>query len=433
VNIRTSLDRVLSAFAIVQPGEGPTAFLLMMNLFILMTAYYIVKPVRESLILGGSGPEIKSYAGAAGALAFLLLVPIYGKLASHLNRVRLINGVTGFFASNLVIFYVLGQFKVSFGILFFFWASLFNLILVAQFWAFANDIYSQEQGKRLFAIVGIGSSLGAIFGAAVAGRLFVSVGSYVMMLVTAVLLAVCMLLTNWIHRREGDSVRIRRFEEPLKPVGAFQVVLRHRYLFLIAMLILLSNIVNTTGEFILGKSVYEHARTVAALSGSERMSLQDYIGKFYADFYFRVNLLGVGLQMFAVSRIMKRVGIGPSLFLLPMVSLGGYTLLSFAPILTLIRDTKIAENGTDYSIQNTACHALFLRTSREAKYKGKTAIDSFFWRAGDALSALIVYAGTSLAFDLRDFARTNAILTGAWLCVAAGIVWHRLSQAELEG
>jgi len=147
----------------------------------------------------------------------------------------------------------------------------------------------------------------------------------------------------------------------------------------------------------------------------------------------KVNLLGVGLQMFAVSRIMKRVGIGPSLFLLPMVSLGGYTLLSFAPILTLIRDTKIAENGTDYSIQNTACHALFLRTSREAKYKGKTAIDSFFWRAGDALSALIVYAGTSLAFDLRDFARTNAILTGAWLCVAAGIVWHRLSQAELEG
>src|SRR5262245_31815378 len=384
MNIRTSLDRVLSVFAIVQPGEGPTAFLLMMNLFILMTAYYIVKPVRESLVLGGAGPEIKSYAGAAGALTFLLLVPIYGKLASRLNRIRLINGITGFFASNLVIFYVLGQLKVSFGILFFFWASLFNLVLVAQFWAFANDIYSQEQGKRLFAIVGIGSSLGAIFGAAMAGRLFVSIGSYAMMLVAGGLLAVCTLLTNWIHRREGDSVRIRQFEEPLKPVGAFQVVLRHRYLLLIALLILLSNIVNSTGEFILGKSVYEHAKALAAVSGSQGLRPEDYIGKFYSDFYFRVNLLGVGLQMFAVSRIMKRVGIGPSLFLLPMVSLGGYTLLSFAPILTFIRAAKIAEDGTDYSVQNTACHALFLRTSREAKYKAKTAIDSFFWRAGDA-------------------------------------------------
>ena len=202
---------------------------------------------------------------------------------------------------------------------------------------------------------------------------------------------------------------------------------------MIALLILLSNLVNSTGEFILGKSVYEHAKALAAVSGSRGLKPEDYIGKFYADFYFRVNLLGVGLQMFAVSRIMKRVGIGPALFLLPMVSLGGYTLLSFAPILTFIRATKIAEYGTDFSIENTACHALFLRTSREAKYKAKTAIDSFFWRAGDALSALIVYAGTSLAFDLRDFARTNAVLAGAWLCVAAGIAWHRLSQAELEG
>jgi len=402
----------------------------MMNLFILMTAYYIVKPVRESLILGGLGPEIKSYAGAAGALSFLLLVPIYGKLASRLNRVRLINGVTGFFASNLVIFYVLGQLKVSFGLLFFYWAGLFNLMLVAQFWAFANDIYTQEQGRRLFAIVGIGSSLGAIFGALMAGRLFVSLGSYPMMLVAAGLLAVCMLLTNWIHRREGDTIQVRQSDEPLKPVGAFQVVLRYRYLFLIALLILLSNIVNTTGKFILGKSVAEHAKAVAAMSGNKGMSAQDYIGKFYADFYLWVNVLGAGLQMFAVSRIMKHIGIGPTLFLLPMVSLGGYTLLSFAPMLTFIRATKIAEDGTDYSIQNTACHALFLRTSREAKYKGKTAIDSFFWRAGDALSALIVYAGTNFAFELRDFARTNAILTWVWLCVAASIVWFRLSQAE---
>jgi len=134
--------------------------------------------------------------------------------------------------------------------------------------------------------------------------------------------------------------------------------------------------------------------------------------------------------MFAVSRIMRRVGIGPALFFLPMVSLGGYTLVSFVPILTFIRAAKIAEDGTDYSIQNTACHALFLHTSREAKYKGETAIDSFFWRAGDAVSAAIVFAGTTFAFDLRDFARTNAILTAVWLCVAGTIVWLRFRQTE---
>jgi ATP:ADP antiporter, AAA family len=108
--------------------------------------------------------------------------------------------------------------------------------------------------------------------------------------------------------------------------------------------------------------------------------------------------------------------------------LGGYTLLSFAPMLSFLRLAKIAENGTDYSIQNTARHALFLRTNREAKYKGKTAIDGFFWRAGDALSAVMVFVGTSLAFDIRGYARTNAILTAAWLCVVAAIVWLRVSE-----
>src|SRR2546426_1480087 len=198
----------------------------MMDLFILMTAYYIIKPVRESLILGNAGPEVKSYASAAGALAFLLLVPLYGKLASRLNRIRLINGVTGFFASNLVIFYVLGQLGVSFGILFFLWMGLFNLMVVAQFWAFTNDVYTQEQGCRLFAIIGIGSSLGAIFGAAVAGRLFVLVGPYAMMLVAAGLLAICMVLTTWIHHRENNFLRSRPSDEPLKPDGGFQLVFK---------------------------------------------------------------------------------------------------------------------------------------------------------------------------------------------------------------
>jgi AAA family ATP:ADP antiporter len=430
VKLRTPLDRALSVFASVEAGEGPSALLLMMNLFILMTAYYIIKPVRESLILGDAGPEIKSYAGGMGALAFLVVVPLYSKVASRLSRIRLINGVTAFFASNLIVFYVLGRLNVSFGVLFFIWVGLFNLMLVAQFWAFTNDIYTQDQGRRLFAIIGIGSSLGAIFGAELASRLFIPLGPHRMMLVAAGLLGVCMLLANWVHRRENGCVQTGKSDDALKPDSGFQVVFKERYLLLIAMLIVLSNVVNTNGEFILGKSVIEHAKLAAAVSDNPSVTQQEYIGKFYADFYFWVNLIGAALQMFAVSRIMKHVGIGAALFFLPMIALGGYTVLAFAPMLSFIRFAKVAENSTDYSIQNTARHALFLRTSREAKYKGKTAIDGFFWRAGDALSAVIVYVGTTLAFDVRGYARTNAILTAAWLCVVAAILWFRVSEGE---
>ena len=134
-----------------------TSFLLMLNVFILLTAYYLIKPVREALILGAEGAEIKSYTGAIQALLFLAIVPIYGAFANRVNRLRLINGVTAFFLTNLVGFYILGRMHVNIGIPFFIWVGLVNVMLVAQVWAFANDIYTQEQGTRLFAIAGIGS------------------------------------------------------------------------------------------------------------------------------------------------------------------------------------------------------------------------------------------------------------------------------------
>ena len=108
----------------------------MLNVFSLLTAYYIIKPVREALILGSAGAEIKSYAGAGQALLLLLIVPVYSSIATRLNRLRLVNGVTAFFISNLVLFYALGQGKVPIGIIFFLWVGLFNLMIVAQFWSF---------------------------------------------------------------------------------------------------------------------------------------------------------------------------------------------------------------------------------------------------------------------------------------------------------
>src|SRR5678816_1036134 len=153
----TVVDRFLSLFANVKPGEGFTALLLMVNVFTLLTAYYIIKPVREALILGEAGAVVKSYASAGQAMLFLLIVPLYGLLASRVSRVWLINGVTAFFISNLAIFFILGRLGVAVGVVFFLWVGLFNVMLVAQFWAFANDIYTQKKGERLFGVVGIGA------------------------------------------------------------------------------------------------------------------------------------------------------------------------------------------------------------------------------------------------------------------------------------
>src|SRR6185436_3062305 len=198
---RGPLDRFLGIFADVHGGEGLSAILLMLNIFFLLAAYYLLKTIREPLILAGEGggAEVKSYAAAAIAGLLILIVPIYSAIASRVSRVKLINGVTLFFIACLIAFFALSRSGVAVGVAFFIWVGIFNLMVIAQLWAFANDVYTVEQGKRLFAIVGIGASLGAIAGSFVTGQLVKVYGPYPFMIAAAVLLGICMVLTNLVN------------------------------------------------------------------------------------------------------------------------------------------------------------------------------------------------------------------------------------------
>ena len=129
--------------------------------------------------------------------------------------------------------------------------------------------------------------------------------------------------------------------------------------------------------------------------------------------------MGLVVQLLLVSRILKWFGLRVALFVLPLLALGGYTLLALAPIIGVIRTVKIAENSTDYSLQNTARQALFLPTSRDAKYKAKAAIDTFFVRAGDLLSAGLVFVGSALALTPQKFAAVNVALVLGWILIVS--------------
>jgi len=418
---KTWLDRVLSLFTEVHAGEGASALLLAVNVFWLLAFYYILKTVRESLILSEGGAEVKSYASAGQALLLLLVIPAYGAIAARVNRVRLISFVSLFFASHLVIFYLLGGAGMKIGVAFFLWIGIFNLVIVAQFWAFANDLYNNERGKRLFPLVGLGASLGAWLGAVLASALFTALGPYRLLLFSAVGLSLCVLLTLWVDRRERTRSAVAHADAPIGRKGGFQLVLADRYVFLIAMLAVVLNVVNTVGEFILGKVVVEHAAQTIASGAANGLSEGAIIGRFYGEFFGWVNLLGFLFQLVLVSRIFKYIGVRGALFILPVIATLSYGLLAILPVLGIVRIAKILENSTDYSIQNTARHALFLPTSREAKYNAQQAIDSFFWRAGDLLQALIVYVGVQLAFGIRSYATVNLILVMVWLGLVFGI------------
>jgi AAA family ATP:ADP antiporter len=417
------LDRVLSWFTKpVYEGEGLSTLLLALNVFLLLATYYMLKTVRESLILANAGAEVKSYSSAAQAILLLGVVPAYGWFASRVNRVRLVVGVTLFFVSHLAAFTVLGKAGFAIDVPFYLWLGIFNVMVIAQFWAFAADIYTtEEQGKRLFPVVGIGSSVGALVGAAASSVAFTFLGAYGVVGLAMLLLVVCAGFPVLVNRYRCAACGYQQSiaKEPLGREGGFHMVLRDRYLLLVAILVLLLNLVNTGGEFVLGKLVIQEATRQAVAAADPVAFKQAFIGNFYGQYFTLVSLLGLLLQMFLVSRLFRWIGVRGALFILPCLALGGYALIALLPMLGVIRVAKVLENSCDYSIQNTARHALFLPTSREAKYKAKQAIDTFFWRAGDVAQAGIVLVGAQLAFGIRDYAVVNVAFVILWLVVVA--------------
>jgi len=428
---RTLIDRLLAPFSQVQGGEGAGALILAANVFLLLGSYYVLKTVREALILSESGAAVKSYASAGQAVLMFLLVPAYSWFGSRVGRLTLVAGSTLFFAANLAVFFLLGQTGLRIGIPFYLWLGVYNMFVVAQFWAFANDLYTEDQGKRLFPIIGVGASLGAWLGALAAKELFKIFSPYQLMLVVIGILALCIGLTYLSHlraQRQSDSAHAKAAEAPLDKSGGFALVFQNRYLLLIALLVLLLNLVNTTGEFLLGDFVAGQATERFGPGPGAAPQRGAFIGQFYGDFFGWVNLLGFLIQTFLVSRIFKYAGIGAALFILPVIALLGYGFLIFVPILAIVRTAKILENATDYSLNNTVRHALFLNTSREAKYKAKAAIDTFFVRFGDLIQAAVVFTGTSLAWTTKNFAILNAVFVLVWLVIALQI--YRLYKQQ---
>lgn len=423
---RGPIERLLRLFTDVRDGEGPQLLLLTLCSFLILSAYYVMKPVREALILAQPhGAELKSYAYGAQALVLFFVVPLYGILAGRLRRRRLINVVTGFFIACLPAFYLLAQSGAPIAIVFFLWIGVFSLMVIAQFWAYANDIYTPEAGKRLFAVIAFGSSSGAVFGAWLSGEVIDRIGVNPLLLLAAAILLASLVLFNVVdlrgralRRRAG--VKTKRVDVEIgRDRGAFGLVARSRYLLLMAAVILLLNWVNSAGEYILSAIVKDSAEAAVREGTLTRGHEGRFIGAFFADYFQVVNIAGMVVQLFLVSRLVKWLGVPIALCVLPVVAFGSYAVAALLPSLAIVRWIKTVENSVDYSLTNTVRQMLFLPTSREEKYKAKQVIDSFVVRAGDVFSAVTVFVGTHfLAFGTTQFAWVNVGLVVVWLALS---------------
>ena len=423
-----ALAVLLRPFAKVEASEAVTACVMTLTVFLLLTAYYLLKTAREPLILLHGGAEVKSYASAGQAVLLLVFVQVYGWVAKKVGRMKLLVGVYLFFASNLVLFASLARSSVPVAVPFYLWVGVYNYTSIAQFWGFASDIYTPAQGKRLFAVLGIGSSVGAVAGAYIAKSL-VPLGPQALMLGAAILLGVCCALLIWVNTRVEAPVAAKakaEDEQPLSQESAFSLLAHDKYLLLIAGLTLLINWCNSNGEYILD-------RTLLAAAAGKGDHAEVFIGQFKATYFAWVNGVGVLLQLFAVSRILDKLGPRVALFFLPVVAFGGYMVVLVAPVLSLIRLAKVAENGIDYSVQSTAAQSMYLVATRVEKYVGKTFVDSFFVRIGDVFSACVVWLGARLALSTPVFAIINLSLIVVWIFMVVLVGReHKRRSEELE-
>jgi len=465
----TKNERFLRLFTEVKPGEGTTAILLFANVFLILLAYYFIKPLREGWIAvsdieGLSKVEVKAYSSFLQSIILLFVVGWYAQLAAKWDRVTLFTRATLFCISNMIIFWFLqpnffiGEVPVM-GIVYYVWVGMFSVFVVAQFWTFCADIYTDERGKRMLPFIAIGATSGAAFGSWVVNIL---VGSGFMpteaLLVVAIIpLLASIFIVRKVGRREAsqiqpavqntsvaentaneqsDSKRVKEELEKPSLLGGAKMVLFSKFLLLAALVTMLTNWVNTNGENLLFGVIQETLASSAQQQGvTDESSVLDFVRDgttaFYGNFFFWVNIVALLLQAFVASRLLKYGGFAAILLILPVIALTSYTVMALLPVLAVVKVMKIAENATDYSLNNTSRHVLWLPVSSAMKFRGKPAIDTLYVRLGDGLAAITVLVGVQLlALSTTGFFTFNVFLVLCWLVVGVLLVREHRRASE---
>jgi len=432
----------------------------------LLCAYYFVKPLREGWlsvtdVLGFSPKELRAYSAFIQGLLLLPIVAWYGRLSDRMHRGTLITRATLFCMFNLVIFFFWrpgGSFDAIPGsaLAFYVWVSIFGLFVVAQFWTFAADIYTDERGRRLMPMIAIGATGGAAFGSSVVTPMIerAEFGADVLLLAALVPLAISIALTRAVDFKEALLKTTPPAEDVTPPAedvtppaedvtppaasprSGFAMIANSRFLIAAAAIALLLNWVNTNGENLLYSVVVEFLQSKVAdqgLSdpGAIESFTKDGVAAFYGEFFTWVNSVALVLQALVASRLLKYGGFGVILLMLPVIALMSYAAMVLVPVFFVIKMMKIAENSTEYSINNTARNVLWLPTTTEMKFKCKPAIDTVFVRLGDGLAAATVWFGSNIIiFSNQDYFKLNVVLVLIWLWAAVVFIREHRKMAE---
>lgn len=418
--------------------------------FVVLGSYYVVRPIRDNIGAEG-GLENLPWMYTGTLVAMLIANTLFSVIVARMSRRKFIPIAYRFFIANLILFYLLMRTlspaqNIWVGRAFFVWVSVFNLFVVTVFWAFMTDVFKPSQAKRLFGFISVGGTLGGIVGALVTASLVGKIGTLNLLFVSAVMLeagAWCVKFfpTEFMEGQrpsidealpneeladpevsQETAIRSKVEKEAAeKPIGGnlwsgITHVVRSPYLLGICASMLLYTITSTL--------VYFQQAAITAQEFHDRAART----AFFAQIDLSVNLLTIGVQLFLTGRLLKWFGVGITLAFLPLISMLGFLAMGFMPVLGLLAVFQTVRRAGNFAVTRPAREVLFTVLRREDKYKAKSFIDTFVYRAGDQIGAWSYPLLTWLGFGLTGISFVAAPLAGIWLTLS---LWLGRKQVVL--
>ena len=404
----TMLERWLARLMPATPQEREAALWSFAYFFALLAGYYVLRPLRDQMGIAG-GVKNLPWLFTATFLTLLVAQPLYGALVARLPRARFIPIVYHFFVFNLLVFWALLTFDIETAVVarvFFVWVSVFNLFAVAVFWSFMADLFTSEQGKRLFGFIGAGGTAGALLGPIITIWLSVPLGPVNLMIAGVIFLELAVFC---VYRLERNVVVHARAQEQMQTesiggsaFAAIPELVRSPYILGIGVWVALLSYAATIVYF-------EQAHIVS--DAVKSAGLQTRI---FASIDLAVSLLTLITQLLITGQVLKRVGTGVAAAALPAVYIVGFAVLAVIPTLIVVVTVQVVQRWMNFAIANPARQLFFTVVTREEKYKAKNLVDVVVYRGSDALSGWIFDTLQGLGLKLGAIALCSVPVVAGW-------------------
>jgi len=425
------MEKLIKKLANAQSGELKALMWSFLYFFFLLSTYYMLLPLRDTFGIRGGAQDLP-WLFLGTFIVSLITAPLQAAIAARLPRQRFVPVMYLFLVANMLIFWFLLKTGVSPDIVakaFFMWITVFSVFTVSIFWSFLSDIYSSEQSKRLFGFVAAGGSVGSILGPYLTRSLVAPIGVHNLLLVAGGLLIAAVVCAN---RLEAAAPSLQAADPDFvaasagrakKAVGGgvfdgFGLLFKSPYLGSIGLWVFMLSL--------LGTFLYlTQAHIVASYTADmkQRTSI-------FSEIYFWVGILSLVVQLLGTGRIIKKIGTGPALAILPLVFIFGFTGLVFTSALFAVAAFQACQRAANFGIANVARESLWPVVTREEKFKAKNIVDGAIFRGADFVNAFI-YTGLAAVMAVQPYLAGLAVLLAAgWFLLSLGIGKAREKRAR---